>query len=77
VEKLDSVSASFAASAFTLALGVDTPLSFDARVIFLESGQVADYLAWRQAEAWRNHSNAWAQQILIQGGLTSQQTAKN
>lgn len=76
VEKLDSVCASFAASAFTLALGADTPLSFDARIIFLESGQIADYLAWRQAEAWRNHSNAWAQQILIQGGLTSQQAAK-
>jgi tRNA(His) 5'-end guanylyltransferase len=33
VEKIDSVAASFAASALTLVLGVDEPVSFDARVI--------------------------------------------
>ncbi|AGB01465.1 tRNA(His) guanylyltransferase Thg1 family protein [Methanoregula formicica] len=69
VEKLDSVSASYAASSFTLALGGTTLVAFDARVIPATPGYAKEYLANRQAEAWRNHINAYCQQALIEEGM--------
>src|SRR5665647_2501769 len=66
VEKIDSVSSSFAASSLTLALGTLTPLSFDARVIPATPGYAMEYLANRQNEAWRNHVNGYCQQVLIE-----------
>jgi tRNA(His) 5'-end guanylyltransferase len=69
VEKLDSVAASHAASSFTLALGGTTLLAFDSRVIPATPGYALEYLANRQAEAWRNHINAYCQQALIEEGM--------
>ena len=69
VEKLDSVAASYAASSFTLALGGTTLVAFDARVIPATPAYAQEYLANRQAEAWRNHINAYCQQALIEEGM--------
>ncbi len=68
VEKLDSVAASFASSALTIELSLREPVSFDARVVPVDSETAIDYLIWRQKEAWRNHNNAYAQWALGQDG---------
>src|SRR5512141_1851537 len=65
VEKLDSVLAAFAASALTIELDLDWPVAFDARVVFVDPASAFAYLAGRQAEAWRNHINAYAQTVLV------------
>jgi tRNA(His) guanylyltransferase len=75
VEKIDSVAASFAASSLTLALGVTTPLSFDARVIPATPAYAIEYLASRQNEAWRNHLNGYCQQALIAEGISAKKAA--
>ena len=76
VEKIDSVAASHAASSFTLALGGTTLVSFDARVIPATPAWAVGYLAGRQAEAWRNHINAYCQQALIEEGMDPRQAAE-
>ena len=76
VEKVDSVCAGFAASALTIALGVSSPLSFDARIIPVDEAAACAYFDLRQREAWRNHINAYCQQALIDGGMTSRQAAR-
>jgi tRNA(His) 5'-end guanylyltransferase len=76
VEKVDSVSSSFAASSLTLALGTTTPLSFDARVIPVTPGYAMEYLANRQNEAWRNHLNGYCQQALIEEGMSAKKAAE-
>ncbi|MDO5846468.1 MAG: tRNA 5'-guanylyltransferase, partial [Methanocorpusculum sp.] len=68
--------AAYAASAFTLAAGADEPLAFDARIVPIAENQLADYLAWRQAEAWRNHINGWCQKILTDDGLSASKAQK-
>jgi tRNA(His) 5'-end guanylyltransferase len=75
VEKIDSVAASFAASSLTLALGGTTLLSFDARVIPATPAFAIEYLINRQGEAWRNHINAYCQQVLIEEGLSAKKVA--
>ena len=75
VEKLDSVLAAFAASALTIELDLAEPVAFDARVVFVAPASAHAYLAGRQAEAWRNHINAYAQALLIADGLSSRQAA--
>jgi tRNA(His) 5'-end guanylyltransferase len=76
VEKVDSVAASFAASSLTLALGVTTPLSFDARVIPATREFAIEYLTNRQNEAWRNHLNGYCQQALIEEGISAKKAAE-
>jgi tRNA(His) 5'-end guanylyltransferase len=76
VEKIDSVAASYAASSFTLALGGTTLISFDARVIPATPAWAVEYLANRQAEAWRNHINAYCQQALIEEGMDPRKAAE-
>jgi tRNA(His) 5'-end guanylyltransferase len=76
VEKIDSVAASYAASSFTLALGGTTLVSFDARVIPATPEYAMEYLASRQAEAWRNHINAYCQQALIEEGMDARKAAE-
>jgi tRNA(His) 5'-end guanylyltransferase len=76
VEKIDSVSSSFAASSLTLALGTTTPLSFDARIIPSTPEYAMEYLANRQNEAWRNHINGYCQQALIEEGLSAKKAAE-
>ncbi|TAJ43459.1 tRNA(His) guanylyltransferase Thg1 family protein [Methanofollis fontis] len=75
VEKLDSVGASYAASAFTLEYGVTEPLAFDARVIPVTPDYAVEYLAMRQREAWRNHINAYCQAALVSEGSTPRDAA--
>jgi tRNA(His) guanylyltransferase len=76
VEKIDSVAASFAASALTLAFGGTTLLSFDARVIPATPEFALEYLVNRQSEAWRNHINAYCQQALIEEGMDGKKAAE-
>jgi len=76
VEKIDSVAASYAASALTLAFGGTTLLSFDARVIPATPEFAVEYLINRQSEAWRNHINAYCQQALIEEGMDSRAAAE-
>jgi tRNA(His) guanylyltransferase len=76
VEKIDSVTASYAASSFTLALGGTSLLSFDARVIPATPEYAVEYLVNRQAEAWRNHINGYCQQVLIEEGLSAKKAAE-
>jgi tRNA(His) 5'-end guanylyltransferase len=76
VEKIDSVAASYAASSFTLALGGTIPVAFDARVIPATPAWAVEYLANRQAEAWRNHINAYCQQALIEEGMDARKAAE-
>lgn len=71
VEKLVSVSAAFASSAFTLYAEATEPLAFDARIIPIEEGLFPAYLSWRQAEAWRNHMNGYCQKLLLDDGVSS------
>lgn len=73
VEKLDSVVASFFASAVTLKLLPGLPLAFDARVIPLSRGDVPRYLEWRQNEAWRNHMHAHAYYFLRRSGKSARE----
>lgn len=76
VEKIDSVAASYAASSFTLALGGTIAVAFDARVILATPAYAVEYLANRQAEAWRNHINAYCQQALIEEGMDARKAAE-
>jgi len=76
VEKIDSVAASYAASALTLALGADEPLAFDARVVLATPDAAIGYMTGRQDEAWRNHINAYCQQALIAEGKSAADAAE-
>jgi len=76
VEKLDSVVPSYLASALTLALKIDTPLAFDSRVIPLHYENVAGYMQWRQAEAWRNHMQSYGFYTLVKEGMPEREASK-
>jgi tRNA(His) 5'-end guanylyltransferase len=73
IEKLDSVIASFFASAVTLKLSPSAPLAFDARVVPVSELDVPLYLEWRQNEAWRNHLHAYTYYHLRQDGETARE----
>lgn len=75
VEKIDSVSASFAASALTIALNSPDPISFDARIVQMTPSLVVEYLKNRQSEAWRNHLNAYCQHALVTEGMSPAEAA--
>ncbi|MDI6886155.1 MAG: tRNA(His) guanylyltransferase Thg1 family protein [archaeon] len=77
IEKLDSVIAGFLASALTIALDFKEALAFDARVIPVCRGEdVWGYLVQRQAEAWRNHLNAYGYYGLRAAGLSETEAGK-
>jgi tRNA(His) guanylyltransferase len=76
VEKLDSVIPSYLASALTIALGVNVPLAFDARVVPVHYEDVAGYLQWRQAEAWRNHMQSYGFYTLVKEGTPEREASK-
>lgn len=75
VEKIDSVCASYSAGAFVALSGSKTPVSFDARIVFMTEAGAPGYLEWRQREAWRNHINAYCQHALISEGMSSRGAA--
>ena len=76
VEKIDSVTASYAASALTIAMQSQVPVSFDARIIQVTPALAVRYLIDRQAEAWRNHVNAVCQHTLASEGRSRRETAR-
>lgn len=74
LEKLDSVIASYISSALTIIMDFNDAIAFDARVIPVCGGDDAvEYLAQRQAEAWRNHINAYGYYGLLESGLTKKE----
>jgi len=75
VEKLDSVCASFAASALAIEMESTVPVSFDARIIHVIPEMAPDYLIQRQGEAWRNHLNAYCQYALMMDGMSRKEAA--
>jgi tRNA(His) guanylyltransferase len=76
VEKMDSVSAAFAASILTIMLSLSEPIAFDSRIVQVGGEATVEYLAQRQQEAWRNHMNAYCQQTLIDEGMSSSAAAR-
>ncbi|KUG21410.1 MAG: tRNA 5'-guanylyltransferase [Methanomicrobiaceae archaeon] len=76
VEKIDSVTAAYAASALTLELDCRTPLSFDARIVPVTPDLAVGYLIWRQSEAWRNHINAHCRHALMEEGMSAREAAE-
>jgi tRNA(His) guanylyltransferase len=76
VEKLDSVSASFGASSLTIAMTSRAPVSFDSRIIQVNPDLAIAYLIDRQAEAWRNHINAYCQVALMDEGISRTEAAQ-
>lgn len=75
VEKLDSVCASFAASALAIEMESTEPVSFDARIIHVTPEVAHEYLIQRQGEAWRNHLNAYCQYALMKDGMGRKEAA--
>ncbi len=73
IEKLDSVVASFFASAVTLNLSSDVPLAFDARIIPVSAMDIPIYLESRQNETWRNHVHAYGYYYLRKNGQTGRE----
>jgi tRNA(His) 5'-end guanylyltransferase len=63
VEKTYSVLAGVASSAFCLSIAKffkkNLITIFDSRVIISSQEKIAEYLIWRQRDAWRNHNNAY------------------
>ncbi len=76
VEKLDSVTASFTASALTMEMASRVPVSFDARIIQVTPNLAIRYLIDRQGEAWRNHINAYCQNALVNEGMNRREAAR-
>ncbi len=75
VEKIDYVFAGIASTMFLVEarkrFGKQVgPVAFDCRVIPVRgAAEARKYLAWRQAECFRNHNNAWAQWVMERKGL--------
>ncbi len=81
VEKMDSVLASLAASAFSLNLlrlfSTKQVASFDSRIITaLNTGKVIEYMSWRQTNACRNHNNTYAYWIFRKMGYRPAEIAR-
>ena len=77
IEKLNSVVASYAASAYTLRFPSSEPISFDSRIIPITSDTLCPYLLWRQQEAWRNHNNAYSQHVMRENGLSPSEVSSH
>ncbi|HUV02543.1 MAG TPA: tRNA(His) guanylyltransferase Thg1 family protein [Desulfobacteria bacterium] len=77
IEKLDSVIAGFLASALTIVLDLKDAIAFDARIIpVCHDDDALAYLMQRQAEAWRNHINAYGYYGLQESGLSAKEAEK-
>ncbi|HUI39693.1 MAG TPA: tRNA(His) guanylyltransferase Thg1 family protein [Methanothrix sp.] len=68
VEKIDSLTAGFLSAA--LSLDMERLVSMDCRVVSLCEAEIADYLAARQDEAWRNHVFSYGFYMLAGEGLS-------
>jgi len=80
VEKINSILAGVASSAFSLSapkfFEKASVAAFDARIIVSSLEKIAEYLAWRQGDAWRNHNNAYAYWLLRKTGHKPSEAAK-
>jgi len=80
IEKLNSILASTASSAFSLAAlkqySKPIPVAFDSRIVVTPKEKLHQYLAQRQLDLWRNHNNAYAYWLLRQKGHTPTQAAE-
>lgn len=80
VEKINSILAGVASSAFSLSapkfFEKTLIAAFDARIIVSSFEKIAEYLAWRQGDAWRNHNNAYAYWLLRKSGRKPSEAAK-
>jgi tRNA(His) guanylyltransferase len=81
IEKTDSVLASLVSSAFTISLQEflknKSVAAFDSRVIIVSSDEkIIEYLSWRQADAWRNHNNAYAYWVFRKMGRKPSEVSK-
>ena len=76
VEKIDSITASYAASALTIEIASAFPVAFDSRIIQVSPALAVRYLIDRQAEAWRNHINSYCHQALVDGGKNPHEAAQ-
>lgn len=75
VEKLVSLSAATASSAFTHAAG--TPVQFDSRLwLGNDTTDVLDYFTWRQADAARCALNGWCYWTMRKHGKTRGEATK-
>ena len=59
-----------------ISIFLQKPVSFDARIVPIARDQLPAYLAWRQAEAWRNHINGYCQKLLTDTGLSGTQAQR-
>ncbi len=71
VEKIDSLAAGFISAALSLDLG--RQVSMDCRVVSICEAEIADYLAERQDEAWRNHVFSYGFYMLAGEGLSAEE----
>ncbi|MCD6445452.1 tRNA 5'-guanylyltransferase [Candidatus Bathyarchaeota archaeon] len=81
VEKIDSISAGFISSAFTLSLAKtfkkECIAAFDSRIVITQTDEmILKYLCWRQLNTWRNHNNAYAYWIFRKIGLKPSEIAE-
>lgn len=70
LEKIDSLTAGFLSAALSLDLG--HLVSMDCRIISLCEAEIADYMAARQDEAWRNHVFSYGFYMLAGAGLSGE-----
>jgi len=80
VEKINSVLASTASSAFSLNafkyFNKSLIVGFDSRIVMTTRERLWEYLACRQRGAWRNHNNAYAYWLLRRLGHKPSKAAK-
>lgn len=74
IEKINSIFSGIASSICSRIIGKN--VVFDCRCIPIENKEkILKYLIWRQAECFRNYSNAWAQ-FLLGGGKKAAEKLK-
>jgi tRNA(His) 5'-end guanylyltransferase len=81
VEKIDSILSGLISTTFTLNLQKlfkkSAVTAFDSRIIIVSNDEkIAEYLAWRQMNAWRNHNNAYAYWVFRKMGQKPSEIAK-
>jgi len=81
IEKIDSVMAGLASSAYSLSLqklfNKTQIAAFDSRIVIAsDTEKMIEYLSWRQMNTWRNHNNAYAYWIFRKIGHKPAETAR-
>ena len=80
IEKINSILAGIVSSAFSLSVAKlfkkTLITTFDSRIIVSSQEKIAEYLTWRQRDAWRNHSNAYAYWLFRRNGYKPSEAAK-